>query len=80
MDQSIRSEDVVSFMRRISFQRELPDRVFLDKDPEFIGKTLDRWAYENKVTLDFSRPEKPTNNASIESFNVAFRDECSNLH
>ena len=54
--------------------------MFLDKDPEFIGKTLDRWAYENKVTLDFSRPEKPTNNASIESFNVAFRDECSNLH
>ena len=58
VDQSIRSEDVVSFMRRTTFQKKLPDRVFLDNDPEFIDKALDRWAYENKVTLDFSRPEK----------------------
>ena len=80
VDQSIRSEDVVSFMRRISFQRELPDRVFLDNGPEFIGKALDRWAYKNSVTLDFSRPGKPTDNAFIESFNGSFRDECLNLH
>ena len=25
-------------------------------------KALDRWAYENGVTLDFSRPGKPTGN------------------
>ena len=31
--------------------------------PEFISKALDRWAYENGVTLDFSRPGKPTDNA-----------------
>jgi putative transposase len=23
--------------------------------PEFVSKALDRWAYENGVTLDFSR-------------------------
>lgn len=80
VEQSIRSEDVVKFMKRISWIRGIPERVFLDNGPEFIGKALDRWAYENKVTLDFSRPGKPTDNAFIESFNGSFRDECLNLH
>lgn len=80
VDQSIRSEDVVKFIRRISWHRGVPERVFLDNGPEFIGKALDKWAYENKVTLDFSRPGKPTDNAFIESFNGSFRDECLNLH
>ena len=80
VDQSIRGEDVVKFIKRISCNRGVPERVFLDNGPEFIGKALDKWAYENKVTLDFSRPGKPTDNAFIESFNGSFRDECLNLH
>ena len=36
--------------------------------------------YENGVTLDFSRPGKPTDNAFIESFNGRLRDECLNAH
>ena len=43
-------------------------------------RELDKWAYENKVTLDFSRPGKPTDNAYIESFNGSFRDECLNIN
>ena len=30
------------------------------------------------MTLDFSRPGKPTDNAFIESFNGSFRAECLN--
>jgi hypothetical protein len=45
-----------------------------------ISKALDRWAYENGVTLDFSRPGKPTDNAFVESFNGRLRDECLNTH
>ena len=41
---------------------------------------LDRWAYENQVTLDFSRLGKPTDNALIESFIGSFGDECLNTH
>jgi len=41
---------------------------------------LDRWAYENGVELDFSRPGKPTHNAIIKSFNRSFGDECLNVH
>ena len=36
--------------------------------------------YDNGVTLDFSRPGKPTDNAFIESFNGRLRDECLNAH
>jgi len=41
---------------------------------------MDRWAYDNKLTLDFSRPSEPTDNPYIESFNGKLRDECLNVH
>ncbi len=55
-----------------------PKTIRLDNGPEFIGKELDSWACFNNVTLDFSRPGKPTDNAFCESFNGTFRDECLN--
>ena len=36
--------------------------------------------YANKVTLAFSRPGKPTDNAYIEPFNGSLREECLNVH
>ncbi len=39
---------------------------------------LEQWAYLNKVTLDFIRPGKPTENAFVGSFNGRFRQECLN--
>jgi putative transposase len=45
-----------------------------------ISQELDKWACENKVTLDFSRPGKPTDNAYIELFNGSFRGECLNIN
>ncbi len=47
---------------------------------EFISKPMDRWAYENGVELDFSRPGRPIDNAKVESFNGRFREECLNAH
>jgi putative transposase len=34
----------------------------------------------NGITLNFSRPGKPTDNPFIESFNGSLRDECLNAH
>jgi putative transposase len=34
----------------------------------------------DNVILDFSRRAKSTDNATIESFNGRFRDECLNVH
>ena len=60
--------------------RGAPKTIRVDNGPEFVSKTLDRWAYQNGVTLDFSRPGKPTDNAFVESFNGRLRDECLNAH
>jgi putative transposase len=57
-----------------------PKVLRVDNGPEFVSKELDLWAYAHKVTLDFSRPGKPTDNAYIESFNSRFRQECLNQH
>lgn len=46
----------------------------MDNGSEFISKTLDRWAYENSVKLDFTQPGKPTVNTFVESFNGRLRD------
>lgn len=47
---------------------------------EFVSGDLDLWACKNDVTLDVSRPGKPTDNAFIEAFNGRFRAECLNAH
>lgn len=79
--QSIKGFDVKQVMQRICNQyNRVPARIQVDNGSEFISKILDQWAYENQVTLDFSRPGKPTDNPYIESFNGSFRDECLNLH
>jgi len=76
----LRSEDVVATLNMIVKDRGKPQRIFCDNGSEFSGRITDLWAYTNKVTLAFSRPGKPTDNAFIESFNGSFRDECLNLH
>ena len=78
---SLKERVVVRVMETITFGNEvLPKRVKVDNGSEFISKVLDKWAYENNVELDFSRPGKPTDNPFIESFNGSFRDECLNAN
>jgi putative transposase len=57
-----------------------PKSIRVDQGSEFISRDLDLWAYIHGVTLDFSRPGKPTDNAYIEAFNGRFRAECLNTH
>lgn len=52
----------------------------VDQGTEFVSRDLDLWAYQRGVTLDFSRPGKPTDNAFIEAFNGRLRAECLNAH
>lgn len=78
---AITGDEVVSVMEALKrFSGRCPQRIQMDNGSEFISKAMDRWAYENDVVLDFSRPGKPTDNALIESFNGSFRDECLNTH
>ncbi|ABC82580.1 Integrase [Anaeromyxobacter dehalogenans 2CP-C] len=50
----------------------------VDNGSEFTSHTVDAWAYERGIKLDFITPGKPTENGHIESFNGKFRDECLN--
>jgi len=43
--------------------------------PVVVSRDLDLWAFQHGVTLDFSRPGKPTDNAFAESFNGKVRAE-----
>lgn len=75
-----RGDDVVRILETVTAERGLPKTIRVDNGPEFISKSMDWWAYFNRVKLDFSRPGKPTDNAFIESFNGKFRQECLNQH
>lgn len=78
--QNYRGCDVVETLDRAATQVGYPKTIRLDNGPEFISKELDLWAFMKGVTLDFSRPGKPTNNAFIESLNGKFRAECLNAN
>jgi putative transposase len=78
---SLRGIDVVGELGRICLiEGRFPGRIQCDNGSEFISKEMDLWAYSNSVTLDFSRPGKPTDNPYVESFNGKFRDECLSVN
>ncbi|EOF5959028.1 IS3 family transposase, partial [Salmonella enterica] len=78
---SLKGEDVARIMEALRVpDKRLPVRIQTDNGSEFISKSLDKWAYEHGVTMDFSRSGKPTDSPFIESFNGSLRDECLNNH
>jgi putative transposase len=74
------SEQVVRVLEEGAPLRGHPASIRVDNGPEFTGRMLDLWAHLNGVTLDFSRPGKPTDNGFIESFNGRLREECLSQH
>jgi putative transposase len=76
VDFSLPGHRVVGLLEDVARDRGHPDVLVVDNGPELRGRDLDRWAYENGVKLFFIDPGKPMQNASIESFNGRFREEC----
>ena len=77
---SYRGEDVVQTLERVCAGTGYPKTIRVDNGSAFISRDRDLWAYANDVTLDFSRPGKPTDNGFIEAFNSKLRAECLNAH
>jgi putative transposase len=77
---SYRAEDVVATLEGACASVGYPKTIRVDQGSEFVSRDLDLWAYARGVTLDFSRPGKPTDNAFIEAFNGRPRAECLNAH
>lgn len=67
-------------LEQVCRQRGYPKTIRVDNGPEFISKSLDLWAYCQKVKLDLSRRGKPADNTIIESFNGKFCEECLDQH
>jgi putative transposase len=59
----------VQALERICRNIGYPKTIRVDQGSEFVSRDMDLWAYAKGVTLDFSRPGKPTDNAFIEAFN-----------
>ncbi len=77
---SYRGEDVVATLEAACRKLGYPKTIRVDNGSEFVSRDMDLWAYQRGVTLDFSRPGKPTDNAFIEAFNSKLRSECVNTH
>ena len=77
---SYRAENVVATLERVCAKLGIPKTIRVDQGSEFVSRDLDLWAYAKGVTLDFSRPGKPTDNPFIEALNGRFRSECLNTH
>jgi putative transposase len=78
--QGITGEQAVAVMNRIVAFRGAPKSIRVENGPESVSCALDQRAYLQQVTLDFSRPGKPTDNALVESFNGRLRDDCLNTN
>ncbi|MAT70134.1 MAG: hypothetical protein CMJ58_11510 [Planctomycetaceae bacterium] len=79
--QRFTGDDVVAVLEAVRQRRgAVPGAIRVDNGPEFVSRSLDWRAYFNGVTLDFSRPGKPTDHAIIESSNGRLRQECLNQH
>lgn len=78
VDTSLGGRRVTRVLERLVRQRGMPGCVVADNGPEFTGRAVDEWAYGRGLRLEFIDPGRPTQNASIESFNGKFRDECLN--
>jgi hypothetical protein len=71
---------VVATLERVCGQVGYPKTIQVNQGSEFVSRDLDLWAYQKGVTLDFSRPGKPADNAFLEAFNGRFRAVCLNHH
>lgn len=63
---SYRGEDVVQPHQATCAVVGYPKSIRVDQGSEFVSRDLDLWAYINGVTLDFSRPGKPTDTDVVE--------------
>jgi len=79
-DLSLPSSRVIRVLDQLKETRGLPKMIRVDNGPEFISHKLDLWCKENKITLVFIQPGKPTQNAFVERCNGNIRRELLNAY
>lgn len=80
VDLSLPSARVIRSLEQIIEWRGKPDALRCDNGPEYISQKLVDWANDKRITLIYTQPGKPTQNAYIERFNRTARHEWLDLH
>lgn len=80
VDQSLPSTRVIRALEQVIEWRGKPAALRCDNGPEYISGQMIEWANQNKITLLYIQPGKPTQNAYIERFNRTVRHEWLDLH
>ena len=80
IDTSLPARRVIQTLDQLVSYRGAPQFIRVDNGPEFISTHLDLWCANHNITLDFIRPGKPTENASVERFNGSMRRELLDCH
>jgi putative transposase len=76
---SIRSRHVIDVLGRLVSTHGVPRYLRSDNGPEFISRAILKWLGEADIDTALIDPGKPWQNATNESFNDKFRDECLSL-
>ena len=74
VDISLTAERVTRVLDQVIAVRGRPERLRVDRGPEFTSAEFITWCESNGVELEFIEPGKPTQNAFIERFNGSYRD------
>lgn len=80
VDLSMPSIRVIRVLDRIIEWCSKPAALRCDNGPEYISQKLVDWTNEHHITLMYTQPGKPTQNAYIERFNRTVRQEWLDLH
>ena len=80
VDLSLPSLRVIRALEQVIEWRGKPAAIRCDNGPEYISGALVTWANQNKVTLLYIQPGKPTQNAYVERFNRTARHEWLDMH
>lgn len=78
IDTSLRASRVVRLLERLKHQRGVPNVLWLNNGPEFINQARSNWCDESGVVIQRIQAVKPNQNAYIERFNRAYRNEVLN--
>lgn len=74
IDFSLTAERVTRVLDQLCLVRGRPERLRVDRGPEFTSALLAGWCRDHGVELEFIQPGKPSQNGFIERFNGSYRD------
>ncbi len=80
VDLSLPGERVTRCLDQIIEWRGKPSAIRCDNGPEYLSQAMQDWAEDNRITMMYIQPGKPTQNAYVERFNRTARHDWLDLH